>query len=143
MRLIDADNVKKRIEESVSNYYGEYSVDMLNMWGLFTKMIDETPTVEPTFKLKFDEEQLQEIVDKAKAEVLASVERPQGEWNIHQVACILAELFGDTCACNYCGIDEWLPKVCDFANKECPDVVGVACWEQFLKHRAKMEEVEE
>lgn len=70
-------------------------------------------------------------------------ERPTGKWNRHQVACILAELFGDTCACNYCGIDEWLPKVCDFANKECPDVVGVACWEQFLKHRAKMKGGEE
>lgn len=70
-------------------------------------------------------------------------ERPQGKWNTHQVACILAELFGDTCACNYCGIDEWLPKKCDFANKECPDVVGVACWEQFLKHRSKMKGEEE
>ena len=59
----------------------------------------------------------------------------QGEWNNHTVACLLAELFGDPCACNHCGIDEWLPKKCDFANKECPDVVGVACWEQFLKHR--------
>lgn len=42
------------------------------------------PTVEPTFKpiaeVKFDEEQLQELVNKAKAEVLASVEIPKGEW---------------------------------------------------------------
>ena len=64
-------------------------------------------------------------------------ERPQGEWNNHTVACLLADLFEDPCACNYCGIDEWLPKKCDFANKECPNVVGVACWEQFLKHRGE------
>ena len=58
-------------------------------------------------------------------------------WNNHKVACLLADMFGDTCACNHNGIDEWLPKYCDFANKECPDVVGVACWEQFLKYRDK------
>ena len=46
--------------------------------------IDNAPSVEPTFKpiatVNFDKEQLQEIVDKAKAEVLASIERPHGEW---------------------------------------------------------------
>lgn len=55
-------------------------------------------------------------------------------YNIHEVACILADVFGDTCACNYNGIDEWLPQKCDFAEKECPNPVGVACWEQYLKH---------
>ena len=54
-------------------------------------------------------------------------------WNNHEVACMLAELFGDTCACNYNSIDEWLPLVCDFKDI-CPNTVGVACWEQFLKH---------
>ena len=34
----------------------------------------------PYFEVKFDKEQMQELVDKAKAEVLASIERPQGEW---------------------------------------------------------------
>lgn len=54
-------------------------------------------------------------------------------WNNHEVACMLAELFGDACACNYNGIDEWLPFVCDLKDS-CPNTVGVACWEQFLKH---------
>lgn len=40
----------------------------------------DVPTAEPTFTVTFDEKQLQEIEDKAKAEVLASIERPQGEW---------------------------------------------------------------
>lgn len=52
----------------------------------------------------------------------------------HEVACILAELFGDDCACNFNNISEWLPKYCDFAETCCPDPVGVACWEQFLTH---------
>ena len=57
--------------------------------------------------------------------------------NNHEVACIIADLFGDTCACNFNGIDEWLPQYCDFAEKECPNVVGVACWEQYLKNLDK------
>ena len=62
--------------------------------------------------------------------------QPQPEWNNHTVACLLAELFGDTCACNYNGIDEWLPEKCEVIDA-CPNPVGVACWEQFLKHRAE------
>ena len=60
--------------------------------------------------------------------------QPQSEWNNHTVACLLAELFGDDCACNYNGIDEWLPEKCEVIDA-CPNPVGVACWEQFLKHR--------
>ena len=55
-------------------------------------------------------------------------------WNDHQIACMLADIFNDTCACNYNGNDEWLPKVCDFAETCCPDPFGVACWEQFVKN---------
>ena len=60
----------------------------------------------------------------------------QTEWNNHTVACLLAELFGDTCACNYNDIDKWLPEKCELLDS-CPNPVGVACWEQFLKHKAE------
>ena len=60
----------------------------------------------------------------------------QPEWNNHTVACMLAELFDDDCACNYNGIDEWLPRKCELLDA-CPNPVGVACWEQYLKHRAE------
>ena len=60
----------------------------------------------------------------------------QPEWNNHTVACLLAELFGDDCACNYNGIDEWLPNKCELLDS-CPNPGGVACWEQYLKHRAE------
>ena len=60
----------------------------------------------------------------------------QPEWNNHTVACLLAELFDDTCACNYNGIDEWLPEKCELLDS-CPNPVGVACWEQYLKHRVE------
>ena len=60
-----------------------------------------------------------------------------GLYTRHEVACIIADLFGDTCACNFNDIDEWLPYYCDFAQTICPDVVGVACWEQYLEHMDK------
>lgn len=65
-----------------------------------------------------------------------------GRWTNHEVACLLADLFDDTCACNYNGIDEWLPKYCEVIDA-CPNPVGVACWEQFLTHRVRMRGEEE
>jgi len=61
-------------------------------------------------------------------------ENVKGEWTTHEVACLLADMFNDSCACNYNGIDEWLPEVCE-AIDSCPHPVGVACWEQFVTHR--------
>ena len=57
-------------------------------------------------------------------------------YTAHDVACILAELFGDDCACNFNGIDEWLPKHCELQDS-CPNPYGVACWEMYLKYRDK------
>ena len=68
---------------------------------------------------------------------LENLPSAQSEWNNHEVACLLAELFDDDCACNFNGIDEWLPLKCDFAETCCPHPVGVACWEQYLKHRSE------
>lgn len=59
--------------------------------------------------------------------------------NNHEVALLLAELFGDTCACDFACIDEWLPFKCDFSETKCPNPDGVACWEQFLKYRDRSE----
>ena len=63
--------------------------------------------------------------------------------NNHQVAVIIANLLGDDCACNINNNDEWLPKYCEFANTCCPNPVGVACWEQYLKHLDKQTSPEE
>ena len=54
----------------------------------------------------------------------------------HEVAVILAEFTGDNCACNFNGIDEWLPEKCELLDA-CPYPVGVACWEQYLKYRGE------
>lgn len=53
-------------------------------------------------------------------------------YSAHEVAKIIAEIVGDNCACNINGNDEWLPEQCELKDS-CNDVVGVACWEQWLK----------
>lgn len=59
-------------------------------------------------------------------------------YTVHDVAVILASAIGDDCACNINSNDEWLPQVCEL-QEACPHPVGVACWEQYLKHRAEAE----
>lgn len=62
-------------------------------------------------------------------------------YTANQVAEIITELLGDPCACNFNYIDDWLPALCDFAEDSlCPHPVGVACWEQWLKHRKEHNE---
>ena len=98
-----------------------------------------------TFRLTFAEEQNCEghvawSADAVYSDVMEGelLELPsaQPEWNNHTVACLLAELFDDTCACNYNGINEWLPGKCELLDS-CPNPVGVGCWEQYMKHRAE------
>lgn len=53
---------------------------------------------------------------------------------IDTVAEMLAELFGEECCCNYNGIDEWLPMLCEH-SETCPEAIGKnGCWKQFIKH---------
>ena len=66
---------------------------------------------------------------------LLKEQEKQKQYNNHEVACIIADLFGDPCACNFNDIDTWLPYKCDFRETCCPNPVGVACWEQYLKHK--------
>ena len=50
---------------------------------------------------------------------------------VKKVANMFAEQFGD-CPCNFNGIDEWLPYVCEHNNVcECSIEAG---WEQFIRH---------
>ena len=81
-----------------------------------------------------------ELMDELQA-VLAENEKLRAEleqvkkknkYSAHDVALILSDAFGDSCACNFNGNDEWLPEKCELLDT-CPDVVGVACWEQYLK----------
>lgn len=64
-----------------------------------------------------------------------------GKYTAHEVAVILADSFGDDCACNFNGNDEWLPYLCEL-QEACPNPGGVACWEQYLKYRHCKNEME-
>ena len=68
-------------------------------------------------------------------------EKKDGLYTSHEVAVIIADLFGDACACNFNNIDEWLPLKCELLGA-CPDPGGVACWEQYVKHRNCKDETE-
>lgn len=75
MRLIDADALKEVFKDTDVHYGGKIK-----------ELIDEAPTVEQKYyervvaNVTFDRDQLNEIVEKAKAEILENIERPQGEW---------------------------------------------------------------
>ena len=64
--------------------------------------------------------------------------RPKGLYTAHEVAEIIAELLGSCYACDFNGIDEWLPTKC--GCDVCPNPAGVACWEQYLKYREERSE---
>ena len=72
-----------------------------------------------------------------KNEMEADMEN--GLYTAHEVAVILADAFGDDCACNFNGNDEWLPYLCEL-QEACPHPCGVACWEQYLKYKDRKEE---
>lgn len=65
----------------------------------------------------------------------AEQERKKGKWTTEEVAEILFDAFGDDCACNFNGIDEWLPERCKYTQitDECPNPKEKhGCWMQFL-----------
>ena len=74
----------------------------------------------------------------AHAKDLLAAEKDGQLYTLHDVAVILASAIGDDCACNINSNDEWLPQLCEL-QEACPHPVGVACWEQYLKHRAEAE----
>ena len=78
----------------------------------------------------------EEAVYRDMCGTIDRVSSAQPEWNNYTVACLLAELYDDTCACNYNDIDDWLPEKCELLDS-CPHPGGVACWEQFLKHKTE------
>ena len=86
MRQIDADELKKVLSEplyrSTIKDYGE-----ILKYTFVMDIIDNAPTVEPETKVvanvTFNKEQVEELVEKAKADILAQIERPQGEWIEH------------------------------------------------------------
>ena len=83
-------------------------------------------------------EDLGPVEELAALKERTHAERDGQLYTVHDVAVILASAIGDDCACNINSNDEWLPQLCEL-QEACPHPVGVACWEQYLKHRAEAE----
>lgn len=104
------------------------------------RLIDADALIEKAWDVPFETEnahfvQVVDVGDIMDAPTISPDSlRPKGLYTAHEVAEIIAELFGDNCACNFNGIDEWLSEKCELGDA-CPNTVGVACWEQYLKHR--------
>lgn len=122
--LIDRQAAIKELREMATALYG---YDAASVISCAIYKLQNLPSAEPKSCEYWDAESNYCALNRPSA---------QPEWNNHTVACLLAELFDDTCACNYNGIDEWLPSKCELLDS-CPNPVGVACWEQYLKHRTE------
>ena len=60
---------------------------------------------------------------------------PNEPLTLELVAEILAEQFGDECACNFNGNDEWLPMMCHYGDV-CPDPPEhLGCWMELLRNK--------
>ena len=142
MRLVDADALAMKlrhmgymdeteeVQEVIDRFAEEHDGDLICRQAAIAAMLQLQDEDIEAYGCK-----IPECFDSRRAiEALKELPSEEPPWNNHTVACLLAELFDDTCACNYCGIDEWLPEKCEVIDA-CPNPVGVACWEQFLTHR--------
>lgn len=149
MRLIDADTLEIKLDAELMDVS-----DYLNIHEQIKDIIDNAPTVPqdcseckrydfPYFVVKFDKEQMQELVDKAKTEVLASYEyteediketikenfdlgyamaknkyeRPQGEWKETGYETGALGITYRQTQCTNCGWEHALPMWWNF----CPN----------------------
>ena len=106
----------------------QHGVSCVRAYGRYCSICDEAATALST--LQAENEKLRAEMEQVKK---------KNKYSAHDVALILSDVFGDSCACNFNGNDEWLPEKCELLDT-CPDVVGVACWEQYLKWRGQKEE---
>lgn len=115
MRPIDADKLENVFEEH-EDRRGDLDCD----WRI---LIDNAPTIEPETKVvanvTFDKEQMEELVEKAKADILEQIERPQGE----QIAWEQGYEFGKNekrpqGECKSCRYRDPEDKKCDCGGQE-------------------------
>ena len=114
--------------KSVEEISGYTPAEMIAMYDDYERMANELEIYEAVGTV----EEFATLKEQTHAE------RDGQLYTLHDVAVILASAIGDDCACNINSNDEWLPQVCEL-QEACPDPVGVACWEQYLKHRAEAE----
>ena len=71
----------------------------------------------------------------ARKALQSTLTQPNEPLTLELVAEILAEQFGDECACNFNGNDEWLPMMCHYGDV-CPDPPEhLGCWMELLRNK--------
>lgn len=109
MRLIDGDALEKFLSDAEIEATRQRKYVFASALNTICGNVRNFPTIEP--------------------------ERKKGEWTTEEVAELLFNIFGDDCACNFNGIDEWLPERCKYTEIacECPNPKEKhGCWMQFL-----------
>ena len=135
-------NVLKAVEE-ISGYTPDEMIAMYNDYGRMAKEWEAyasaglSPEVCAEYR-KFEDEVVASGMSFGEVVELMHAEKDGQLYTSHDVAVILASAIGDDCACNINSNDEWLPQLCEL-QEACPHPVGVACWEQYLKHRDEAE----
>ena len=75
------------------------------------------------------------IIPADKVKNAPTITLPNEWMTLTTVAEILAEQFGDECACNFNSNDEWLSMVCHYKDV-CPDPPEhLGCWMEFLRNK--------
>jgi len=108
--LISREYMKKAIEQFFvrEKYYHPHSKGRKTIpTEEVIDIIDNAPTVEPETKVvanvTFDKEQMEELVEKAKADILAQIERPIGKWKVFMVGREGEKIINITYHCSECG----------------------------------------
>lgn len=123
----------------------EKAIKLLKQYQGYEPMFPDGETLKHAFDLT--DETVDTLLSALSAlhaeneKLRAELERvkKKNKYSAHDVALILSDAFGDSCDCNFNGNDEWLPEKCELLDT-CPDVVGVACWEQYLKWLGQKED---
>lgn len=92
-------------------------------WGNPDIEVDGEPYISPS------------TVQNFAADHPITIDPPNEPLTLEEVAEILAEQFGDECACNVNGNDEWLPMMCHYGDV-CPDPPEhLGCWMELLRNK--------
>lgn len=96
------------------------------------RAIDADELLKQQYKMGFGQMPVVSVDAIKNAPTLTPPNEPM---TLETVAEILAEQFGDECACNFNGNDEWLPEVCQYENT-CPNPPErLGCWMELLRHK--------
>lgn len=123
-------------EPERAGLYGKYTVHRNKDGSLVTDCFVLRPAKDPAAVIALRAYAAATDNAELSADIINWVgAEPNEAMTLEMVAEILAEQFGDECACNFNGNDEWLPEVCQYENT-CPNPPErLGCWMELLRHK--------